>query len=337
VGTATILVVDDLQANRQFLATLLRHHGHRVIEAADGDEGLATVRAERPDLVITDVLMPVVDGYEFVRRLRLDPNTRGTPVVFHTAYYGEGEARALARTCGVSDVLTKPVDSARVLRVLARVLAGTTASQPAEEPTPLTAEFDRGHIRLLTNKLSETVRDLDTANARLSALMNIGLEFGAERDADRRLQRVCASVRELFAATHVTLGIVGEDGRIARLLVTRGSGAAEWVATDAAAGSFLAQIVDERRTLRGENPGGDPSRLRFPVPMQEARAFLAVPIMSADHAHGWICLVRNSGEAFSADDEQMVTALTTQIGRFFELERKARVRPTLDTPPRVQS
>ena len=68
--------------------TLLRQHGHRLLEAADGSQGLAVVHAEHPDLVITDVLMPVMDGYEFGRQLRLDPATRGIPVVFYTAHYG---------------------------------------------------------------------------------------------------------------------------------------------------------------------------------------------------------------------------------------------------------
>ena len=93
---ATILIVDDLSANRKFLIAILGHEGHRLIEAADGHAGLAAVRAERPDLVITDVLMPVMDGYEFVRQLRLDPATSPIPVVFYTAHYGEREARELA-------------------------------------------------------------------------------------------------------------------------------------------------------------------------------------------------------------------------------------------------
>ncbi len=76
---ATILIVDDLSTNRKFLVTLLRHHGHRLLEAADGREALAAVQAERPDLVITDVLMPVMDGYEFVRQLRLNPAPAGFP------------------------------------------------------------------------------------------------------------------------------------------------------------------------------------------------------------------------------------------------------------------
>ncbi|MBW8869017.1 MAG: response regulator, partial [Acidobacteria bacterium] len=93
---ATILVVDDLSANRDFVVTLLRYHQHRVIEAADGAQALDAARSERPDLVITDVLMPVMDGYELFRQLRLAPATADVPVIFYTAHYGEREARALA-------------------------------------------------------------------------------------------------------------------------------------------------------------------------------------------------------------------------------------------------
>ena len=188
---ATILIVDDLAANRKFLVTLLRYHGHRLLEAADGREGLAAVQAEHPDLVITDVLMPVMDGYEFVRQLRLDPATSGIPVVFYTAHYGEREARALALSSGVSDVLTKPAESAEVLKIVGRVLSGESATATPPDASPLTTEFDREHLRLLTDKLSEKAGDLRTANARLRALINIGLELASERDSDRLLQSVC--------------------------------------------------------------------------------------------------------------------------------------------------
>src|ERR1700736_4202695 len=105
---ATILIVDDLSANRKYLVTLLRGHGHRMVEAVNGREGLAAVHAEHPDLVITDVLMPVMDGYEFVRQLRLDSATRAVRVVYCTAHYGEREARALALAHGGAYVLTEP-------------------------------------------------------------------------------------------------------------------------------------------------------------------------------------------------------------------------------------
>src|ERR1700726_4068349 len=164
---ATILVVDDLAANRDVLVILLRHHGHRLVEAADGREGLAAVQAEHPDLVITDVLMPGVEGYELVRQLRLDPTTRGIPVVFYTAHYGEREARTLALSSGVSYVLTKPAESSEVLDIVGLALSGESERGMPPDPSPRTTAFDREHLRLLTDKLSAKAGDLRTANARL--------------------------------------------------------------------------------------------------------------------------------------------------------------------------
>jgi CheY-like chemotaxis protein len=69
---AVILVVDDRAMERQFLVTLLSYAGHRVLEADDGLNALAVIRAEAPELVITDILMPTMDGFEFVRQMRSD-------------------------------------------------------------------------------------------------------------------------------------------------------------------------------------------------------------------------------------------------------------------------
>src|SRR6266446_5589635 len=76
---ATILIVDDRPANREYLVTLLGYGGHRLLEAADGAEALALARAERPDLVIADILMPTMDGYELVRQIRADSVIATTP------------------------------------------------------------------------------------------------------------------------------------------------------------------------------------------------------------------------------------------------------------------
>ena len=335
---ATILIVDDLAANRKFLVTLLRHQGHRLLEAADGREGLAAVQAEHPDLVITDVLMPVMDGYEFVRQLRLDPATSGIPVVFYTAHYGEREARALALSSGVSDVLTKPAESAEVLKIVGRVLSGESETGMPPDASPLTTEFDREHLRLLTDKLSEKAGDLRTANARLRALINIGLELASERDSDRLLQSVCVAARDLFGATYVTLGIVDRNDRTVQRFVTCGADAcASWIKTGDAVSGILGTVVAERRTVRGDNPGGDPARLQLPLLHPEVQAFLAAPIASPAHVYGWICLVGNEGRTFTEDDEHLVMALSGQVGRIYENAFCARSAEELERDPRAQT
>jgi PAS domain S-box-containing protein len=319
---ATILIVDDLSANRELLVTLLRYQGHRMLEAADGREGLAVVRAERPDLVITDVLMPVMDGYEFVRQLRLDPATSAMPVVFYTAHYGEREARALALSSGVSDVLTKPAEPEEVLKIVARVLAGESAPSTSPDVASLTTAFDREHLRLVTDKLSEKAGDLRIANARLRALINIGLELASERDSDRLLQNVCVAARDLFGATYVTIGILDRGDRTLQRIVTCEADAANCTTAGEPLSGILGTVVAERRAVRGENPGGDPGGLQLPLLHTEVQAYLAAPIASVAHVYGWICLIGNEGRSFTEDDEHLAMALSGQVGRIYELEHE---------------
>ena len=89
---------------------------------------------------------------------------------------------------------------------------------------PLTRAFDHEHLRLLTDKLSKSTDELQTANRRLRALVNIGLELASERDSNRLMLNVCASARDLFGATYVMLGIVGRIPAATRALASRLSG-----------------------------------------------------------------------------------------------------------------
>jgi CheY-like chemotaxis protein len=116
--SAKILIVDDNPTNRSFLVTLLGYYGHSLREASDGAEALALASTEPPDLVIADMLMPTMDGYEFVRRLREIAEIASTPVIFCTAHFGERDGRDLAMQCGISQVLTKPGELEAVLRAV---------------------------------------------------------------------------------------------------------------------------------------------------------------------------------------------------------------------------
>lgn len=117
---ASVLVVDDSPVNRRFLATLLTHHGHMVIEASDAAELIASAKAEPPDVIVADLLMPVMDGYEMLKRLRADPQTKEVPVVIFTAHYG---GRPLALANGAAWFLTN-AESNELPVIVERVLAG---------------------------------------------------------------------------------------------------------------------------------------------------------------------------------------------------------------------
>jgi signal transduction histidine kinase len=155
-----ILVIDDTAVSRLSLTGMLKKAGHRILEASNGVEALAIARAEHPDMVISDVIMPVMDGYEFARRLRADATIARTPIIFHTAGYDHNEARSLAHSCGVFHILEKPAERGKLLHTVNEVLS--ESGLPAAE-TPLAENFDAKHRKLLTDKLSEKVAELEAA------------------------------------------------------------------------------------------------------------------------------------------------------------------------------
>jgi diguanylate cyclase (GGDEF)-like protein len=161
-----ILVVDDHPTNRRLLKAVLACKDYGVLEASDGAEGLALARAQRPNLIIADILMPSMDGFEFVRQLRADASVAETPVLFYTANYLEDEARQLALACGVTDVIVKPADPQHILNTVQTALA---ANKPAAAyQRHWTENFDRAHLRLMTNKLSQKIEELEETNLRLT-------------------------------------------------------------------------------------------------------------------------------------------------------------------------
>jgi adenylate cyclase len=108
-----VLVVDDTAANREMLEAILAPRGYAVVSAASGEEALAKVASERPDLVLLDIMMPGIDGYEVCRRLRADERTRLLPVVTVTA--SEEQERTRALEAGADDFVQKPLNQAELL------------------------------------------------------------------------------------------------------------------------------------------------------------------------------------------------------------------------------
>lgn len=258
----SILVVDDHAANREYLVTLLGYSGYSVLEAADGQDGLETARRHGPELVIADILMPTMDGYEFVRRLRGDSRIAHIPVVFYTAVYHEHETRRLADSCGVSHVLIKPCEPEDVLRTVAQALADKAAPPAA----PNEEEFRREHLRVVADKLSQTIDELGIANERFGALIDINLKLASERDPLRLLDGLCPAARGLIGARHAVLAIGSRGYAAIKHCVTAGMGpaVAYEVAQQPLDHGAIGAVHRERRPVRLTNPGGDPASVVLP-------------------------------------------------------------------------
>jgi CheY-like chemotaxis protein len=148
-ATATILVIDDEAMNRDLARALLSRKGYTILEASGGAEGLRTAIRARPDVIVTDVLMPDMDGYQLVGELRARPELAHTPVVFYTSNYLESQARPLAEACGVSQIVVRSEDPSRLIEAVGAALE----REPPDGIPPLPADFDRHHAQVINSTL----------------------------------------------------------------------------------------------------------------------------------------------------------------------------------------
>src|ERR1041384_3720649 len=303
---ATILIVDDRAANRDLLATILGYKGHRVLEAGDGKEALASVKRERPDLIISDILMPTMDGYEFVRWLRTDPNTADIPVIFSTAHYLDREAAALAKACGVSQTVYKPLDPETVLSAVDAALGVVHGDVP-----PLPPKFDREHMQLLTDKLSQRTEDLRRANERLSALIELGHQIAGEHNPLQLLENFCHAARSIIGAKYAALAVLDDEGQTLQHFLTSG--------VESHVESAIGQKPVGGGSLRTAKIQEHPDSEGFPPNHPEMTSFLGAAISSSTGIYGSLYLTDKVGlDEFSEADEKLVTMLAQQVGIAYE-------------------
>src|SRR5690242_7906003 len=162
---ATILVVDDDLHSRELYVALLGPQGHKILQAGDGATALKVAKQEPPDLVLCDILMPTMNGYEFVSALRkLPAPLKDIPVIMQSASFLHHETKALGAACGVHDFIRKPCEPEEILEIVNRVLK--LPEKPAWAP-PLPASTDP--LPLLLDAFYEKGQQLDSASVRLGA------------------------------------------------------------------------------------------------------------------------------------------------------------------------
>ncbi|HSP08659.1 MAG TPA: response regulator, partial [Candidatus Dormibacteraeota bacterium] len=164
---ARVVVIDDAATDRLLAQTLLEHEGHSVVLCEDGQVGLKLILKTKPDLIITDLVTPSLDGYDLARAVRSNRSTASLPIIMVTAHYLEAEVRRLALGIGIQQVLIKPYEPQLFLRTVATALAEKLAPDQVRAVRP-NAQFKTEHLRLVTAKLREKVVQLEAMSQELS-------------------------------------------------------------------------------------------------------------------------------------------------------------------------
>ena len=180
-----ILTVDDDHQGRYLLEILLQGHGHSVRSAANGSEALAVLRAEPFDLVISDILMPMMDGFQLCREIRADPRLRDLPLLIYTGTYTNPQDEDLARRCGADRFLMKPAEPETLLAVIGEMAAGA-----GQAHAPAAAEPPEEEVLLLYN--DRLVRKLEEKMLQLQD--EVIARRQAEAESRRHAERLKAAV-----------------------------------------------------------------------------------------------------------------------------------------------
>jgi len=163
-----ILNVDDNAENRYLLESLLKASDFEVLSAENGKDALEKAQAQPPDLIVSDILMPVMDGYALCRAWKSDEKLKHIPFVFYTATYTEPKDKKFALSLGAERFLLKPQEPDLLIKILKEVLEEkNTAKQPVSGPLSKEMEYFRQYNEILFRKLEKKMSDLETANQQL--------------------------------------------------------------------------------------------------------------------------------------------------------------------------
>jgi CheY-like chemotaxis protein len=165
VRTGPILVVEDIAHVRDLIAVQLRLRGYTVVTARDGQEALELIAQDKPAIVISDILMPRVDGFALAHKIRSDPQTAGIPLLLLSATYVSAEDERLALGVGAIRFLPKPVEGDDLLVAVADALTGQTPSGPPMSER----EFYINYRQRLKTKLQQKAQQIARTQQQLDS------------------------------------------------------------------------------------------------------------------------------------------------------------------------
>ncbi|MBQ0759011.1 MAG: response regulator [Zhongshania sp.] len=318
-------MVDDRPVNVQFLNDLLGYAGYHVTTAGDGVKAMAMVKEQQPDLIITDILMPNMDGIAFTELLRANQKYKHIKIIFYSATYKISDVKKLASNCGADAVLPKPTEPRIILDTVANLLGNdieklsTPTNFPQKIPSSVKStladldalsEMRLAHIAAndigINVEAEKRIESLLHTNGQFAAILDLFMELASLDDADTIQQIIFEAAMKIIPSSYAAFSVIGQNDTAPKLLLHN-----------------LPKNIFARYE---DNPSGLISRLSkqsgsylikdklcmsdLPSDHPPASKFLGVSIKSQQSTVGWIYFATdNDDHVFSESDTRLAETL----------------------------
>jgi two-component system cell cycle sensor histidine kinase/response regulator CckA len=323
-----ILVVESHASSREYLRSVLEHLGYQVTQARDDAEGLELARLTPPAVVIIDILMPTMDGSEFVSALRSQPGQSALPVIFWTAAYLKREALGLAQECGVVHIADKSALPDEICWLVAECLGENPGACAPASDKKITPE----DLGIAQDTGTQSAVALQTAKNRLSALSELGRTMANQSNVPLLLKELCEGARYLLGArVAFAFTVDSHSGRMNFTHLSGTSSALHREDIDRVCILWLEHLSPQNRTARVCADHEVMVRAFQAVPRCTKPYLGAVMLNPIDGSVGALVLGTKIGVTdFNGEDELIASAVAAQAGVAYQnLASGAELRESL--------
>ncbi len=324
-----VLIVEDNEDSRNLLVKQLRAYGHKVTAAVDGVDALEKALKDTPDILVSDILMPRMDGYQLCYEWKQDKRLKGIPFVFCTAIYTSGEDEKFALSLGANLFIRKPIEPEALAKILSRAFeqAGEGLLPAAEatlKPSLYLTEYNKRLVVKLNDKVAElktSEEELRYLSSVLEAIRNINQLIVRERDRTKLLKVACRILHKVREYRFVWMGLIEEGHK--RVIPVARAGVED---------GYLDSVKiswDDRPSGRG--PTGTAIKTRKPdviknIPKnpravtwrEEAlkrgyRSSAAIPLIHDDRVYGALNVYSSHPDGFNGAEIGLLTEVSGDI------------------------
>jgi len=314
---AKLMIVDDNPQNLYFLEILLGTNGYEVIQAANGYDAFELAKASPPDLIISDILMPKMDGFTLCKNWRADETLKNIPFIFYTATYTEEKDREFALSLGADHFFIKPMEPNDLLQAVKQLLEPHERKQDHNQKSEPAGEdqFLREYNEVLVRKLEQKMLQLKETNSRLFALYFSSTIFNLHKPYEESVYQVLNSLTEkagyekaayfrLDYGDIISFDSVGFDDQAVAKFKTemskhRGSNF-----------GLVGKCIRSKKFINAVSVDDEPG---LEEGFEGIKSLLYMPVQLDDQLYGVVGLFSTEAGSFSEGDEQILFTLSHNL------------------------